>query len=248
MRSDQPRASLTMSGSGKSTLRRRESIVRLLVQADDSCEMLKLQVRAIHALVKYRVRVMLASVVSLILNTQSKLLRVSDAARLVDHVSRHQGTQVITIFHTVATSRPELAQHLLPQMVQLVTRMLDPIVDQSIPDLAKLLTVLCQYRRRDSAGRENQLAAALGKHAPAMLRAYVRGLANPRTELSASAKRHLQASMYLLCDLVVRAQHRGREGEGIGLPYGIGEGGEVEKELWASLWTQWSKQRYKGQG
>jgi hypothetical protein len=55
-------------------------------------------------------------------------------------------------------------------------------------------------------------------------------------------------SVYTICDAVIRSQDRGHEGEGIGIPFGLGESGEAEQEIWAELWKQWAKQRYRGQG
>jgi hypothetical protein len=107
---------------------------------------------------------------------------------------------------------------------------------------------LSQTRRHRQPARQVPLVNALGKHAPAIVTAYVRGWANPRCEIPIVQRRVLQASIYNWCDIIVRSSHRGREGEGVGQPFGLGEAGAVESELWAELWTQWGRQRYRGQG
>lgn len=158
-----------------------------------------------------------------------------------------QSSESIDIIHTLTTLRPELLVDVVPHLVSFLCRQLQHVVGEFVEALARLLSALGHRRPRQSQ-RHTPLVIALGKHAPAILAAYVRGLADRKNPISVVHRRLLQASVYHWCDMIVRAPHRGREGEGIGQTFGVGEGGEAEKEIWAGLWRQWTKQRYRGQG
>lgn len=97
------------------------------------------------------------------------------------------------------------------------------------------------------------LAGPLAKHAPALLVAYARAAADPWAGLSTAVRRELEPGLFSLCDIVTaggRADGRGREGEGVGAPFGLGDGagGAAEHEIWADTWRAWSRKRYTGQG
>ena len=114
---------------------------------------------------------------------------------------------------------------------------------------AQIVTV-----KHANLGEEQQrLEAPLAKHAPSILVAYVRAASDPLASLSIDVRRQLEPGVFALCDVMTsrgRAEGRGSEGKGIGLPFGLGEGdtGEAEKELWADMWRSWSKKRYLGLG
>jgi hypothetical protein len=91
------------------------------------------------------------------------------------------------------------------------------------------------------------------KHFPAVLVAYSRAVADPRGRMRPEARRELMMGLWPICDVVTtggRVQSRGREGEALGDAFGLGDGsgGEAEKEIWADLWSSWSRKRYTGQG
>ncbi|KAL1412497.1 hypothetical protein Q8F55_000242 [Vanrija albida] len=97
------------------------------------------------------------------------------------------------------------------------------------------------------------LAGPAAKHAPALLVAYARAAADPWAGLGTAVRRELEPGLFSICDIVTaggRADGRGREGEGVGTPFGLGDGagGAAEHEIWADTWRAWSRKRYTGQG
>ncbi|RSH81319.1 uncharacterized protein EHS24_008762 [Apiotrichum porosum] len=95
------------------------------------------------------------------------------------------------------------------------------------------------------------LAGPLAKHAPALLVAYARAASDAWCGLSPSVRRELEPGLFSLCDVVTaggRADGRGREGEGVGRPFGLGDAGDAEHEVWADMWRAWGRKRYTGQG
>ena len=124
--------------------------------------------------------------------------------------------------------------------------------------LSRLLVTLSNARlpRSESdlvSKKSLTVAASLAKHAPSILVAFVRCTADPRRTISVDIRRQLEPGLHALCDVITsggRVGAHGREGEGIGLPYGLGDGPgrEAEREIWADLWRKWSRKRYVGQG
>ncbi|BEI96791.1 hypothetical protein CcaverHIS631_0203800 [Cutaneotrichosporon cavernicola] len=96
------------------------------------------------------------------------------------------------------------------------------------------------------------LAGPLAKHAPAVLVAYARAASDPWAALSPAVRRELEPGLFALADVTTaggRADGRGREGEGVGVPFGLGEAhGEAEREVWADVWKAWARKRYTGRG
>lgn len=169
-------------------------------------------------------------------------------ARCLSGLTSCHQVDSIDIVCSLASSRPDLVVHVLPQLATFIQIRLASITDATGVALARLLLVLCDDRRQKSPRRSTTLASAMSKHAPALLAAYVRGHTDSTSFISPETRRLLRSSIHRVCNVIVRTQHRGREGEGIGRPYGVGEENEVEKEIWADLWLSWSKQRYRGQG
>ncbi|GMK57070.1 hypothetical protein CspeluHIS016_0309100 [Cutaneotrichosporon spelunceum] len=102
------------------------------------------------------------------------------------------------------------------------------------------------------AGAARTLAGPLAKHAPAVLVAYARAASDPWAALSSAVRRELEPGLFALADVITaggRADGRGREGEGVGVPFGLGEAhGQAEREVWADLWKAWARKRYTGRG
>ncbi|WVR08691.1 hypothetical protein IAU60_005749 [Kwoniella sp. DSM 27419] len=122
----------------------------------------------------------------------------------------------------------------------------------SDPDIwAELLKIVAEHRMRQaSQGHET---SPIAKHAPVVLLAYVRAGAGLHLGLHPAVRKELEPGIHAFCNLVTsggRIQARGREGEGLGTPFGLGDGpgGEGEKELWAEMWRSWGRSRYMGQG
>jgi len=123
---------------------------------------------------------------------------------------------------------------------------------------ARLLRALSGTRSlpsksRVGGGDHQSLAVSLAKHAPAVLVAYVRAASDPITYLPNEVRRELEPGLFGFCDIMTsrgRIEGRGREGEGIGAPFSLGEGdgGEAEREVWGDIWRSWSKKRYVGHG
>ncbi|KAL7420823.1 hypothetical protein Q5752_004776 [Cryptotrichosporon argae] len=104
-----------------------------------------------------------------------------------------------------------------------------------------------------SASARRALAGPLAKHAPALLIAYARAAADPHAGLAPAVRRALEPGLFAVCEVVTaggRAASRGREGEGVGRAWGLGEGpgGDAENEVWAALWIAWARARYAGRG
>lgn len=153
----------------------------------------------------------------------------------------------IDIVHAAVLTRSDLVIHVLPVVARFLCNSFDSLREASAISLGRLLSTF-GTRRSATSTRDATLSLPFSKHAPAVLVAYVRSVARPHSQLAIATRRTLQMSVCTLCDAVVRSQDRGREGEGIGTPYGLGETGEAEQEIWADLWKQWAKQRYRGQG
>jgi hypothetical protein len=116
--------------------------------------------------------------------------------------------------------------------------------------IARTLVALCTARIAESNAPAKALAGPLGKHAPAILVSYARAAADPWAVLPASTRAELEPGLFALCDVVTaggRADGRGREGEGVGAPFGL-ERDEGEREVWAELWRAWGRKRYVGRG
>jgi len=153
----------------------------------------------------------------------------------------------IDIVHAAVLTRGDLVTHVLPILARFLCNAFDSLQEVSAISLSRLLSTFGS-RRSAKSTRDAPLSVPFSKHAPAILVAYVRSVTRTHNPLSIATRRSLQMSVYTICDSVIRAQDRGREGEGIGIPYGLGETGEAEQEIWADLWKQWAKQRYRGQG
>lgn len=128
----------------------------------------------------------------------------------------------------------------------------DPVVAHAAL-LARTLTALATAKLpTTSEARAKTLAGPLAKHAPAVLVAYARAASDPWAALAPAVRRELEPGLFALCDVVTaggRADGRGREGEGVGVPFGLGEAhGEAEREVWADVWKSWARKRYTGRG
>jgi hypothetical protein len=144
----------------------------------------------------------------------------------------------------MVVARSDLVVHILSTLVRFICETVRHVQEDTAVSLGRLLSSIT--RSRKATPRDISLGGPFSKHAPMILVDYVRCLA--RMTVSPAARRVLQNSMFKICDAVVRLHDRGREGEGMGMPYGLGEAGEAEKELWAEMWRQWSRSRYKGLG
>jgi hypothetical protein len=229
-------------GSGKALLRCREVLLDTLLATSLDGQLSTGQMKAIRHLVRLRVSHIHEA---LLTRPQSKMLRVADMARIVTALSFTPNSVAIDIVHAAVIARSDLLVHVLPLVARFLCNALDSVHESSVMSLSRLLSTLGKRQVSQSA-RDTRLP--FGKHAPAVLIAYVRNVSRPHTLLSIASRKMLQTSIYTICDAVIHSQDRGREGEGIGVPYGLGETGEAEQEIWADLWRQWSKQRYKGQG
>lgn len=175
------------------------------------------------------------------LTLQAKVLRLTDAARIITFLDSSPRSTAIDIVHALVLARSDLIVHVLPTLVRFVCSALQSIQHGTADSLARLLTSIATSRKAST--REVSLSGPISKHAPLVLVEYVRCLA-----VAPTAKRVLQSSILKICDTAIRLHDRGREGEGIGTPYGLGEAGDAEKEVWADLWGQWARYRYKGTG
>lgn len=169
---------------------------------------------------------------------------MTDAARIIGYLGSSPNGLAIDIAHAIVLARSDLVVHILPTLVRFLCDALCQMQEDTAASLGRLVATITRSRKGTS--RDVALSGPFSKHAPMVLVEYVRCLA--RTTVSPSTRRVLQNSMFKICDAVVRLHDRGREGEGMGMPYGLGEAGEAEKEIWAELWRQWSKSRYKGLG
>lgn len=172
---------------------------------------------------------------------------MSDITRIIVTLSPSPKATAIDIVHAAVLTRSDLVVHVLPVLARFLCSSFDAIDETSAISLSRLLSTF-GTRRSARSNRDAPLSLPFSKHAPAVLVSYVRSVTRPHNTLSIATRRTLQMSVYTICDGVIRSQDRGREGEGIGTPYGLGETGEAEQEIWADLWKQWAKQRYKGQG
>nr|XP_018259825.1 uncharacterized protein I303_07896 [Kwoniella dejecticola CBS 10117]OBR81983.1 hypothetical protein I303_07896 [Kwoniella dejecticola CBS 10117] len=170
--------------------------------------------------------------------------------------SKHVLSPSINLLSSLSRRRPDLILANLPDLVDVIALMfigLQMRRDLTAPSstdaqpLSRLLVILTQMRPK---GHE---ISPLAKHAPAILVAYTRAAADSQSGFAPQVRRDLEPGLFGLCNLATaggRVHAHGREGEGLGTPFGLGEGpgGEGEKELWAELWRSWSRARYLGQG
>ncbi|OCF36013.1 hypothetical protein I316_02508 [Kwoniella heveanensis BCC8398] len=172
---------------------------------------------------------------------------------------------ILNILSTLTRRRPELILSTLPEVSDVLCAAFEflqtPRSSVTVSNtsnaaaqavsLARLFTAMTTMRT--SKTQQTHETSPLAKYVPALLVAYVRAAAHPYKGLSPPVRRALEPGLHALCNLATaggRVNARGREGEGLGTPFGLGEGpgGEGEKELWAELWRGWSKARYVGQG
>lgn len=97
------------------------------------------------------------------------------------------------------------------------------------------------------------LVGQLSKHAPGVLVAYVRAVADPLSGLPQAVRGELEPGLYALCEAITaggKAQYGKGPGEGVGEAFGLGEGdnADTEYEVWVDLWQRWTNKRYAGQG
>ncbi|WRT70796.1 uncharacterized protein IL334_007795 [Kwoniella shivajii] len=150
---------------------------------------------------------------------------------------------LVNILTALSRRRPDLILSTLPQTVDVICAMFSSL--QNTQAFSRLLVALTQMRLK---GHET---SPLAKHTPAILVAYVRAAADLHSAFTPTTRRELESGLFALCNLATaggRIEARGREGEGLGTPFGLGEGAGGEIELWADLWRSWSKSRYMGQG
>jgi hypothetical protein len=197
---------------------------------------------AIKALVRYRVS-WLSLCFRLALMSQANVLRLTDAARIISSLGSSPGSIAIDVVHAIVLARSDLMIHILPTLVRFICGALRVVREDTANPLARLISSVATSRRSGTGGRGVSLNGPIGKHAPLILVEYVRCLMTAPT-----TKRMLQSSIFKICDTAIRLHDRGREGEGLGAPYGLGEAGDAEKEVWADLWGQWARYRYKGTG
>ncbi|WVQ85973.1 hypothetical protein IAT38_008141 [Cryptococcus sp. DSM 104549] len=186
-------------------------------------------------------------------------------------------TSIVNILTIINRRRPELLLGSLPQVVEVIGAVFialqtprsviaalalnggldagDRLDEKHAQLFSRLLIAMTQARPSKNKHSQslNQETSPLAKHIPALLVSYVRTSADPLAGFTTAVRRELEPGLFALCNLATvggRANARGREGEGLGVPFGLGEGpsGEGEKELWAELWRGWSKARYTGQG
>lgn len=107
-----------------------------------------------------------------------------------------------------------------------------------------------------SSGMERDLGSLVGqlsKHAPGVLVAYTKAVADPLAGIPVGARREMEPGLFALCEAITaggKAQYGKGPGEGVGEAFGLGEGdnSDAEYEVWVDLWQRWSKKRYAGQG
>ena len=119
------------------------------------------------------------------------------------------------------------------------------VVDATL--FSRFLVMLVETKNMDT------FHAALMKHLPAILVAYVRVVADPRGHVRPDVRREMLPGLWALCDTLTaggRVQSRGREGEALGEAFGLGDGpgSEAERDVWADMWSGWAAKRYTGQG
>ncbi|OCF78752.1 hypothetical protein I204_00696 [Kwoniella mangroviensis CBS 8886] len=195
-----------------------------------------------------------------IIEDKAFALQHNDVVRLFPIITRsldHQSLNSnIDVLISLSRRRPDLILANLPEVVDILSIMFKTLQrSRKLPSpagdepqrLSRLLVALTQMRLKTHE------TSPLAKHIPAILVAYVRAAADLHVGYTPSVRRDLEPGLYALCNLATtggRAHARGREGEGLGTPFGLGEGpgGDGERELWADLWQNWSKSRYMGQG
>ncbi|KAK8850637.1 hypothetical protein IAR55_004556 [Kwoniella newhampshirensis] len=186
-------------------------------------------------------------------------LRNDDVLLIFESCLRNATTleSILKILNTLTRRRPDLIRFTLPQLIEVICAILNslqaPRRATSTPNphataLSRFLILLAQTR----FGNNHEISP-LAKHVPAILVTYVRAGADLHLGYTTSVRRDLEPGLLALCNLVTsggRINSRGREGEGLAVPFGLGEGisSEGEKELYADLWQTWSKARYTGQG
>lgn len=133
--------------------------------------------------------------------------------------------------------------------------MTEPNIDpapQHAALISRILVSLCTAKVAATEGEGQKLAGPLAKHAPAILVSYARAASDPWAGLSPAVRKELEPGLFALCEVVTaggRADGRGREGEGVGAPFGLGDvHGDAEREVWADVWRAWGKKRYVGRG
>ncbi|WWC72670.1 uncharacterized protein I206_106634 [Kwoniella pini CBS 10737] len=198
-----------------------------------------------------------------IVEDKASILRHDDVVRVFAIITQSIAQSAVAlqssfnILMSLSRRRADLILANLPELVDILSSMfvaLQTFSKAKTPHttdaqmLSRLLVALTQIR----LGRRHE-TSPLAKHVPAILVAYVRAAGDMHSGFSPMVRRDLEPGLFGLCNLVTaggRAYAHGREGEGLGTPFGLGEGtgGEGEKELWAELWRSWSKSRYLGQG
>ncbi|RXK41025.1 hypothetical protein M231_01656 [Tremella mesenterica] len=101
----------------------------------------------------------------------------------------------------------------------------------------------------DQSNSSNSISTTFAKHVPGVLVTYVRAVT--RGGIPGESRKALEPGILALCSLTVvggRGDGRGKEGQGVGIPFGLGENGQGEKDVWADMWSMWRKKRYTGQG
>lgn len=148
----------------------------------------------------------------------------------------------VTAYRLFAPAKATLSPALDPQDASLLSRLVTAFVNS---DRLK--------GKKRFAGSGDHSLGGMSKHVTAILLAYTRALANAEAPMSAAVNAELRRALYPLCERLTeggRVHARGREGEGLGEPLGLGEGprGEAERAVWISLWQDWSRKKYAGQG
>ncbi|WWD20814.1 hypothetical protein CI109_105291 [Kwoniella shandongensis] len=162
-----------------------------------------------------------------------------------------------SVVHTITVltrRRPELILSALPELVEVICALFtclqtSPAISRKQAQLLSRLLVLLAQTRLGT----NHETSPLAKHIPAIFVAYVRAGTDLHSGYTTSVRRELEPGLFALCSLVTsggRVNSRGREGEGLAVPFGLGEGifSEGERDMYADLWKSWSKARYTGQG
>lgn len=118
--------------------------------------------------------------------------------------------------------------------------------------LSRILVSVCGAKISSTEGEGQKLSGPLAKHAPSILVSYARAASDPWAGLSQQVRKEIEPGLFALCEVVTaggRADGRGREGEGVGAAFGLGDAhGDAEREVWADVWRAWSKKRYVGRG
>ncbi|ORY31304.1 Urb2/Npa2 family-domain-containing protein [Naematelia encephala] len=166
---------------------------------------------------------------------------------------------IIEILTIVIRNRADLVRLTLPGLVDCI-RALFPAFQRPTPTTRLTSSWLLSIEDAEvSAENFSRLlstlasmeCASLAKHVTPILLAYVQAVANSSARIEQKIRIQLEPGVFALCEVVAKGGKmtaRGREGEGIGMPYGLGDGGDGEKQVWAELWTEWSRKRYSGRG